>query len=65
MAEAAESAGIDPDRLSFIRSIRVVRRQINDQAAFPPGKLEAAGAATTREILQRVNEGRRKPSPEY
>ena len=36
MAEAAESAGIDPDRLSFIRSINVVRRQVTDQAAFSP-----------------------------
>jgi hypothetical protein len=36
MAEAAESAGLDPDRLSFIRSINVVRRQVTDQAAFSP-----------------------------
>ena len=36
MAEAAESAGIDTDRLSFIRSINVVRRQVTDQAAFSP-----------------------------
>ncbi len=36
MAEAAESAGVDPDRLSFIRSINVVRRQVTDQAAFSP-----------------------------
>jgi IS4 transposase len=36
MAEAAQSAGIDPDRLSFMRSINVVRRQVTDQAAFSP-----------------------------
>ena len=36
MTEAAESAGTDPDRLSFMRSINVVRRQVTDQAAFPP-----------------------------
>jgi hypothetical protein len=36
MAEAAESAGLDPDRLSFIRSINVIRRQVTDQAAFSP-----------------------------
>lgn len=36
MSEAAESAGIDPDRLSFMRSISVVRRQVTDQAAFSP-----------------------------
>jgi hypothetical protein len=27
---------LDPDRLSFIRSLRVVRRQVTGQAAFPP-----------------------------
>ena len=36
MTQAAESAGIDPDRLSFMRSINVVRRQVTDQAAFSP-----------------------------
>lgn len=36
MTEAAASAGLDPDRLSFMRSINVVRRQVTDQAAFPP-----------------------------
>jgi len=36
MAEAAASAGIDPDRLSFMRSINVIRRQVTDQAAFSP-----------------------------
>ena len=36
MTEAAGSAGLDPDRLSFIRSINVVRRQVTDQAAFSP-----------------------------
>lgn len=36
MAEAAVSAGLDPDRLSFMRSISLVRRQVTDQAAFSP-----------------------------
>ena len=36
MAEAAASAGLDPDRLSFIRSISLVRRQVTDQTAFSP-----------------------------
>ena len=36
MAEAAASAGLDPDRLSFMRSINVVRRQVTDQVAFSP-----------------------------
>jgi hypothetical protein len=29
-------AGYDPDRLSFIRGLRVVRRQVTDQAAISP-----------------------------
>lgn len=36
MTEAAGQGGIDPDRLSFIRSINVVRRLVTDQAAFSP-----------------------------
>ena len=28
--------GKDPDRLSFIRSLRVIRRQVTDQAGFSP-----------------------------
>lgn len=36
MAEAAEDLGEDPDRLSFIRSIRMVRRTVEDQAGFSP-----------------------------
>lgn len=36
ICQAAGHAGIDPDRLSFIRSLRVIRRQVTDQAAFSP-----------------------------
>ncbi|WP_264765342.1 IS4 family transposase [Frankia gtarii] len=36
MAEAADQADIDPDRLSFMRSLRVIRRQVASQAAFSP-----------------------------
>src|SRR3974390_2578744 len=36
MAEAAAPAGLDPARLSFMRKISLVRRQVTDQAAFPP-----------------------------
>jgi hypothetical protein len=36
MREAADQADIDPDRLSFVRSLRVVRRQVTDQVAFSP-----------------------------
>jgi hypothetical protein len=36
MTEAADQAEIDPDRLSFIRSLRIIRRQITSQAGFSP-----------------------------
>ena len=36
LTEAADEAGYDPDRLSFIRGLCVVRRQVTDQAAISP-----------------------------
>jgi hypothetical protein len=36
MCRAADEAGLDPDRLSFMRSLRVIRRHVNDQADFSP-----------------------------
>jgi hypothetical protein len=36
MREAADDLGEDSDRLSFIRSLRVVRRQVTNQAGFSP-----------------------------
>jgi hypothetical protein len=36
MVEAAHDADIDPDRLSFIRSLRVIRREAEGSADFPP-----------------------------
>jgi Transposase DDE domain len=34
--QAALDADLDPDRLSFTRSLRIVRRQLLTQAAFSP-----------------------------
>ena len=36
MCHAADEAGLDPDRVSFTRSLRVIRRQVTNQADFPP-----------------------------
>src|ERR1700739_2405460 len=36
MREAADQADLDPDRMSFIRTLRIVRRQVTGQAAFSP-----------------------------
>jgi hypothetical protein len=36
MTEAADQAELDPDRLSFTRTLNIARRQVTDQAAFSP-----------------------------
>jgi hypothetical protein len=36
ICQAATEAGIDPDRVKFKRTVRVVRRRVADPAAFPP-----------------------------
>jgi hypothetical protein len=36
LVDAADPAGYDPDRMSFTRGVRVVRRQVTDQAAITP-----------------------------
>ena len=38
MREAADQAELDPDRMSFIRTLRVIRRQVTGQAAFSPSE---------------------------
>jgi hypothetical protein len=38
MVEAAHDADIDPDRLSFLRSLHVVRREADGSADFPPSR---------------------------
>lgn len=48
MAEAADAAEIDPDRLSFIRSINLVRRQATDQVAFSPQKTRPGAEGSGR-----------------
>jgi hypothetical protein len=36
MTEAADTTELDPDRLSFIRTLNIVRRQVTNQAGFSP-----------------------------
>jgi hypothetical protein len=36
ICEAATAADIDPDRVKFTRTVRIVRRRVADSAAFPP-----------------------------
>ncbi|TDD05561.1 hypothetical protein E1292_16955 [Nonomuraea deserti] len=39
IATAAESAAIDPDRISFTRTVEAVRRHVSDEAALSPSAL--------------------------
>jgi hypothetical protein len=39
IARAAEAADLDPDRVSFTRVLRIVRRTATGTAAFPPSRL--------------------------
>jgi hypothetical protein len=43
MREAADQAELDPDRISFIRTLRVIRRQVSGQAAFSPSETRESG----------------------
>jgi hypothetical protein len=51
MHQAALDADTDPDRLSFVRSLRIVRRQLIAQAVFPPDQLARAARLALGEIL--------------
>lgn len=42
MHEAALRGGRDPDRISFVHTVRVVRRSLPEFAAFPPSAVELA-----------------------
>jgi Transposase DDE domain len=42
MVEAPDTAQLDPDRLSFLRTLNIVRRQVTNQAAFSPRSSETS-----------------------
>ncbi|SDZ48518.1 Transposase DDE domain-containing protein [Saccharopolyspora shandongensis] len=52
MHDTALAAEIDPDRLSFLRTLRLVRRQVTDQAGFSPTRLKRSLQAARDEILR-------------
>ncbi|GIG93082.1 hypothetical protein Pen02_80180 [Plantactinospora endophytica] len=52
LVDVADPAGYDPDRMSFIQGVRVVRRQVTDQAAITPERLNAAVADTIAGLLR-------------
>ena len=56
MHQAALAVDVDPDRLSFTRSLRIVRRQVTTtgQAAFPPEPTARTLARVTDEIAEQL-----------
>ena len=63
MWQAAAHEGVDPDRISFTRTINLIRRQVIAQAAFSPSRLARAFTHGLREILQRLNTRRERVNP--
>ena len=51
MVEAADTADLDPDRLSFLRTLNIVRRQVMNQAGFPPETINRRGMKQSRRSL--------------
>ena len=62
MSEAADHAGIDPDRVSFVAALRIARRSIAHRATFPPHDrlTDGSGATPSRELCRRLNPARRR-----
>ena len=57
MREAADQAELDPDRMSFIRTLRVIRRQVTGQAAFSPSE------DSTKAVREAIEEITERPNP--
>ena len=63
MHQAALDAGTDPDRISFTRTLRLVRRQVTAQAAFPPSRLARALSRALAEIQRHLLTRRPRHNP--
>ena len=53
ICRAATEAGIDPDRVKFKRTVRIVRRRAADPAAFPPDHQERTHAKVMADITRK------------
>jgi len=65
MWEAAEGAGEDPDRVSFVAALRIARRSVALRALFPPEDADATEStwrAAVAQLLRRLNPIRRRRS---
>ena len=55
ICKAATEAGIDLDRVKFKRTVRIVRRQAVDPAAFPPEHRDCILAKVMADITRKKN----------
>jgi hypothetical protein len=62
IARAAEAADLDPDRISFTRTLRLVRRTATGTAAFPPDDWITVLPEVLAEIARKPNPARRHRS---
>jgi hypothetical protein len=63
IAQAAEQAGVDPDRLSFTTALRAVRRWITTAATATAAVLATARAAARTEISRDQHHRRDRSNP--
>jgi hypothetical protein len=61
VAQAAEAADVDPDRVSFTRTVRLARRSATGTAGIPPEDWHAALPAVHAQLTDRLVPPRRHP----
>ena len=65
ICRAATEADIDPDRVKFKQTVRIIRRQAAGPAAFPPEHQERALAAVMAGITRKKNLNPRRRNRTY
>lgn len=59
ISRAAEAADIDPDRISYMRTLRIARRTATGTAGFPPEDWESATPSVLADVTSKINPRRR------
>ncbi|MCK2216368.1 IS4 family transposase [Actinomadura sp. ATCC 31491] len=62
---AATTAGLDPDRIKFLGTVRIVRRSVTDRAAFPPEPPDASWTRALHQVAHRRNVNPRRRHRSY